>query len=638
MNPRPSHSRPVLSWRLRSLEVRLALLMLLLPAPLAGCGATQRLPDDDDDASIDDDDAAPGDDDTSVDDDDTSVDDDDTSVDDDDASLPPSCDPTSCASGCCDADQNCVAYADQGTAVCGAGGSTCTDCGGLDPYLALTCEPSLHACSSGLPRDALFVGQLIPEAMAPGDVAEISVTMLNIGTQPWTEATSHRLGSQNPQDNGSWGTGRVALDAAATIAPGEQAIFTFDVVAPASIGFYNSRWRMLQEQVEWFGEFSDNVAVMVSTDTIAVCEPARALANAGVDASATLQACIDAAPANTVVELPAGVYSLDQPLVISVAGIILRTEGKTPDMARCTLVAHDCAELRPSVAFAAAGGFLVVQATGTIVHHLVLDGNKAARTPTWSGQQCAAYSNSHGYNMRLICSHCGLVGSVTRDALCGTGCEVTGVGEAVVLDRNHVAYNGVHNVEGLWADGVTVHDYSGSTFTANEFIDNTDIDLIFGGCQDCVIQDNTLVHTTAFEGAAFAALMLHAWPSTSGDFTGSDTSWNSIDCGADRQCGIGLYLGSDAWYITDVFGGSVHDNEVLSAQQGVLIDDVHDMAVWDNPVLSTSASTVASCGTLAAGAYSIGTRSVAVDTSRDSLGTVWVPVDWDLCIPNWWTQ
>ena len=52
-------------------------------------------------------------------------------------------------------------------------------------------------------------------------------------------------------------------------------------------------------------------------------------------------------------------------------------------------------------------------------------------------------------------------------------------------------------------------------------IDNTDVDLIFGGCRNCMISDNKISHTDDFSGSSFAALMIHAWPSTSGDFTGS---------------------------------------------------------------------------------------------------------------------
>jgi len=146
-----------------------------------------------------------------------------------------------------------------------------------------------------------------------------------------------------------------------------------------------------------------------------------------------------------------------------------------------------------------------------------------------------------------------------------------------------------------------------------------DIDLIFGGCVNCNILDNVIWHTDNFAGGSFAALMIHAWSdgnggnATSGNFSGSLTSGNSIDCGAQRRCGIGLYLGSDAWYITDVYGGSVHDNTVANAEMGVLIDDVHDMEVYDNPVSNPAPFTTASCGQKWTHAYAIGDRSANIN-------------------------
>ena len=68
------------------------------------------------------------------------------------------------------------------------------------------------------------------------------------------------------------------------------------------------------------------------------------------------------------------------------------------------------------------------------------------------------------------------------------------------------------------------------------------------------------------------------------------------------------------------------------------IDDVHDMAVFDNRVEAPAASTQASCGRRETGAYNMGSRSHDVDTSRDSVGAVNTRQDWDGCIPNWWRQ
>ncbi len=544
------------------------------------------------------------------------------------------CPATDCAAGCCDGSGQCVPYGSQSTALCGAEGDACADCA----VFGRDCGSATHTCMSSWARDALFVAETVPGKMSAGETTTVSVTMRNIGTATWTAADAFKLGSQNPQDGSTWGTGRVELGGSDSIAPGQAKTFSFQVTAPSSPGVYSFQWRMLKEGVEWFGDFTAYRPVVVGGGSVVVCEALRDLAGTGVDATPALRTCIAGMPAGGILELPAGVYSLNGKIEINQGAITLRTEGKDATMPKCALVEHDCAELRASTSFQDTGGILQVSSPGSVVDHIVINGDKLARAATLSGGQCASMSNSYGYNMRLACSDCTLTNSVTTNALCGTGCEVSGAGSGVIVWRNTIAYNGVHNAQGMWSDGVTVHDYADSTFADNELIDNTDVDLIFGGCQSCMIQDNVIWHTPAFEGGSFAALMIHAWPSgaTSGNFTGSQTVGNAIDCGSSRRCGFGLYLGPDAWYQADTYGGAVHHNTVDRAQQGVLIDDVHDMTVYDNRATNPAASTDASCGTRTTHAYSRGNASANIDTSRETLGTTYQSANWDGCIPNWW--
>ena len=106
--------------------------------------------------------------------------------------------------------------------------------------------------------DAAFVSQTAPPAfLCPGAVATVSVTMRNAGGSVWD--STYRLGSQNPQDNGTWGIGRVFLASGETIAPGQSKTFTFNVTMPAASGSYNFQWRMVHEGVQWFGAFTPNV-------------------------------------------------------------------------------------------------------------------------------------------------------------------------------------------------------------------------------------------------------------------------------------------------------------------------------------------------------------------------------------------
>jgi hypothetical protein len=49
-----------------------------------------------------------------------------------------------------------------------------------------------------------------------------------------------------------------------SVASGSEVAFNFTVTAPATPGTYNCQWRMVQDFVEWFGDFTPNVAVTVN--------------------------------------------------------------------------------------------------------------------------------------------------------------------------------------------------------------------------------------------------------------------------------------------------------------------------------------------------------------------------------------
>jgi hypothetical protein len=123
--------------------------------------------------------------------------------------------------------------------------------------LLLACQMSYAA------NNAQYISQSVPSAMEPGQTYAVSVTFKNTGTTTWTESSSYRLGVQNPQDNGNWLTGRVYLAAGESVAPGQSKTFSFTVVSPLTPGKYNFQWKMVQEYVQWFGDYSENVVVPV---------------------------------------------------------------------------------------------------------------------------------------------------------------------------------------------------------------------------------------------------------------------------------------------------------------------------------------------------------------------------------------
>ncbi|MBF0532468.1 MAG: VCBS repeat-containing protein, partial [Candidatus Omnitrophica bacterium] len=108
-----------------------------------------------------------------------------------------------------------------------------------------------------------FMSQNVPASMNAGNVYTVSVTMKNTGTTAWNEGGQFRLGTQNPGDNTQWGFRRVSLTPGETVPPGGQKTFTFAVTAPSTAGTYNFQWRMLQENVEWFGEVAPNIVINV---------------------------------------------------------------------------------------------------------------------------------------------------------------------------------------------------------------------------------------------------------------------------------------------------------------------------------------------------------------------------------------
>jgi hypothetical protein len=115
-------------------------------------------------------------------------------------------------------------------------------------------------------QNATYINESMANFLQPGQTQAATVTMKNTGLIPWVAGgnTPYRLGAQNPQDNTIWGLNRIDLPTS-VVPPGESVTFNFTVTAPAQPGSYNFQWRMVIEGVEWFGDFTPNIDVFVST-------------------------------------------------------------------------------------------------------------------------------------------------------------------------------------------------------------------------------------------------------------------------------------------------------------------------------------------------------------------------------------
>lgn len=112
------------------------------------------------------------------------------------------------------------------------------------------------------PNKAVFVEQNnVPKTLSPGQKAIVSVTLKNTGTSTWTKAGLYKLGSVD--DNVELGNVRIELDEGESVQPNEQKTFTFEITGPVTPKAYNFQWRMVQENVEWFGEMSPKQKVVV---------------------------------------------------------------------------------------------------------------------------------------------------------------------------------------------------------------------------------------------------------------------------------------------------------------------------------------------------------------------------------------
>lgn len=337
----------------------------------------------------------------------------------------------------------------------------------------------------------------------------------------------------------------------------------------------------------------------------AIAAPCRALAlaaNRTADAGAALQACLDATPAGGRIELAPGRYRLATPVRLD-HPLTLTTRGSTPDAPACSRDERRCALLHLAIAAAparpTAGAVMPFEVAGDRVRidRLVFVGTRRS-DPALSARRCASDAERPlGGGLRVNGDAIAITRSVFRDMACYSALEY-GRGAGAVIRDNDFTANGTHTAALRWADGLTLHDVTGFQVTANRFRDNTDVQLILGGCVGCTITDNRFDHGGTAAGGSFAELMLQAWPNaTSGDFTGTSTADNRIDCGARRRCGFGLMIGSAPWYAAPAFGGTVTRNRVRGAMLALNVDSLTGaMTIADNDLAHAGGTWPSACG------------------------------------------
>jgi CARDB len=139
-------------------------------------------------------------------------------------------------------------------------------------------------------NDAVFVSQNLPDYLYPSEVRSGSVTMQNTGSTTWSAAVAYRLGFPNPGAAGpfapnNWNSGRV--DVPANVTPGQNTTFNFNLTAPTTPGTFTFQSQMVQENVQWFGQFTAAKSIVVGYPDLVVTDFSINSANPTVGQPAT---------------------------------------------------------------------------------------------------------------------------------------------------------------------------------------------------------------------------------------------------------------------------------------------------------------------------------------------------------------
>lgn len=123
--------------------------------------------------------------------------------------------------------------------------------------------PRVNVTVGVVPSAAAFVSQNVPLLMETGRLYTVTIVMRNVGTNTWLPTNNYRLCSMNPRDNLTWGTPRAYLPGA--VGPGANAVFVFNVLAPAAEGTFDFQWSMVQDGnyrvAGLFGDLTPNLRI-----------------------------------------------------------------------------------------------------------------------------------------------------------------------------------------------------------------------------------------------------------------------------------------------------------------------------------------------------------------------------------------
>lgn len=300
------------------------------------------------------------------------------------------------------------------------------------------------------------------------------------------------------------------------------------------------------------------LSLFIASEANAQC--AGASPTDGVPDSAAIQACLDS---GTEVRLEPGHpgYIIDAKIRFRSDDRLLTSTGPS----KAKLVAH---------AWLAEPMLEVQDANDYEISELIFDGNKGSR-----GRYDLCNDDFRPEGNNLLVSGNGFVihHLDVINAMCGTGMQVTGSNFQIY--SIYFAWNGYSSKPGAsqpWADGLTLTRCDGGYVHSNNFVDNTDVDLMAGNGIGCVVQANTITHVGAY---GFAGIHV----GQEGSRAGSTLAYNSVNANYNTLA-FGIIVGPHPWrdfeWTPDV--GVVRDNSSNGAVVNVAVDGIQAGAVYSN--------------------------------------------------------
>jgi len=186
-----------------------------------------------------------------------------------------------------------------------------------------------------------------------------------------------------------------------------------------------------------------------------------------------------------------------------------------------------------------------------------------------------------GNNLFLIGSGFKVDNVESSGAMCGSAMEVDG--SNFEITNSYFGGNGIPEDEpgasARWSDGLTLLRCDNGYVAYNDALDNTDIGIVVGGGNECIIERNTLRNYNKY---AFGGLHIGSFPNGGRTHPNSFYRWNETDSGYDKQA-FGLIVGFHPWGNEPVdWAGEVVDNASYGAVTTLAVDGINGGVIQRN--------------------------------------------------------